>query len=161
MFIYYVYAYVRKSNGLPYYIGKGKDKRAYKKHGRISVPQDKSKIVFLESNLSNIGACALERRYIRWYGKKIDGGILLNITDGGDGTPGGKSRKGQINTKEHRKKISKTNTGQKRSETTRKNIAKANIGRKHSKKTKEKMRISRFKNLLKLNPLYENAILSL
>ena len=88
--IYYVYAYMSNS-GLPYYIGKGKDRRAYKNHGKLPLPKDKSKILFLETNLSEIGALALERRYIKWYGR-IDQktGILANTSDGGDG--GGSNR---------------------------------------------------------------------
>jgi len=85
MYIYYVYAYINKKTGLPYYIGKGKGDRYKGKHS-ISVPKDKTKIVFLETNLSDVGALALERRYIRWFGRKDLGtGILLNRTDGGEG----------------------------------------------------------------------------
>ena len=93
IYCYYVYAYIRSKDsktakaGTPYYIGKGKGKRAWSKQHRISIPSDSSFIVILENNLSNVGALALERRYIKWYGRVDNNtGILRNLTDGGDGT---------------------------------------------------------------------------
>jgi hypothetical protein len=110
--IYYVYAYIynEKSDirkiGNPYYIGKGTKNRAWSKHANVKIPTDLSYIVILESNLTELGALALERRYIEWYGKICDGsGILLNITDGGDNPP---SWKGKQKTQEHIRKIQET-----------------------------------------------------
>lgn len=106
MFIYYVYAYLRE-NGTPYYIGKGKGNRAWGKHQKhIPVPKEKSRIIILESNLTEKDAFVSERKYINIYGRKNNQtGILINRTDGGEGSSG------LILSEESKRKISESTKG--------------------------------------------------
>jgi predicted transcriptional regulator len=84
---YYVYAYLR-TDGIPYYIGKGRGIRAWKKHSyETQPPTDLKLIVIVERNLTELGALAIERRLIKWYGRRNNNtGILENKTDGGSGS---------------------------------------------------------------------------
>jgi hypothetical protein len=99
---YYVYQYIREDNS-PYYIGKGKDDRAYVKHKRANGsdlrPKDRSKIQIIKHNLTEQEAHNLETELIAKYGKLTEGGLLVNITDGGVGglTVDPESRKGSGN----------------------------------------------------------------
>ena len=87
--VYYTYAYLRKEDRTPYYIGKGKGKRAYDRSThRVRVPDDRDRIVFLKENVSEKEALAYEREMIQFYGRKDLGtGILRNMSDGGEGAP--------------------------------------------------------------------------
>jgi hypothetical protein len=122
--IYYVYAYLRNKDsnlgkrGTPYYIGKGTAKRFKENHGKIKVPSGDF-LVILESGLTEVGALALERRYIRWYGRADLGeGILHNMTDGGDGAPG------TIRSEQTVQSIVKANKGKRRSQAQKDRISK-------------------------------------
>ena len=156
--IFYTYAYLREDR-TPYYIGKGKGNRVYKKSKNdIRPPKDKSRVILLKQGLTEDEAFIHERYMIFIFGRKdLGNGILLNRTDGGDGASGniqtqetkqkrsialkGKSRPDDVKEKIRNKNLGKTHsqeTCQKISDTHKGN--KYWVGKKHSEESKKKMR---------------------
>jgi len=153
---FYTYAYLRK-NRTPYYIGKGKGDRAYKKGSRIfAPPKDKSRIIFLKQNITEEEAFKHEIYMIAVFGRKDLGtGILHNRTNGGEGASNpsqetrmkiGKARIGKPLSKETKRKIGKKSKGRKHNEETIKRICENTkgtknpfYGKRHSEETKRKI----------------------
>ena len=82
---YYVYAFLREDKVSPYYIGKGTGKRAFINSRRVTKrPVDRNRISILKDNLTNEEALELEKLYISFFGRKDEGGILHNFSDGGE-----------------------------------------------------------------------------
>jgi hypothetical protein len=84
---HYTYAYLREDR-TPYYIGRGSGRRVFKNHRHIPVPP-KDRIIMLKTGLSFAESVRHEVYMIFVFGRKDNGsGILRNLTDGGEGTPG-------------------------------------------------------------------------
>ena len=157
-----MYMYLRSKNskhgeiGMPYYVGKGKGRRAFNKQHCIPVPSNKSSIVIVASGLSENAAFDEEKRLIVFYGRIDNGtGCLRNRTNGGDGGGGhhfGSNRttfrSGHQHSEEALRKMSQAKLGRSLSEETRAKMRLSSrhigkglpVGFKHSEETKQKMR---------------------
>ena len=115
---YYTYAYLREDK-TPYYIGKGKGTRAYRRRKtEIKPPKDKSRILILKQNLTEQEAFKHEVYMIAVFGRKDLGtGILHNRTNGGEGISG------LVHTEETRKKIRYAKKGKPFSEEHKKKLS--------------------------------------
>ena len=147
---FYTYAYLREDR-TPYYIGKGKDNRIYKKgRGQIKPPRDKSRIIFLKENLTEEQSFRHEIYMISIFGRKDLGtGILRNRTNGGQGVSG------IVRSEETRKKMSESKKGNKNG------MFGHNLSEETRKKLKERMsgsRNNKAKNILIINISGENYI---
>lgn len=86
MTTYCVYAYLRE-NGTPYYIGMGKPERPYAQHKRGMLdmrPTDRTRIVIIDRDLTRNQALDKEKHEIAKYGLRENGGLLHNLTTGGE-----------------------------------------------------------------------------
>jgi hypothetical protein len=152
-----VYRHIRLDNGQPFYIGIGVNlDRAYNKtkrsiYWKIIVNTHNYEVEILFNNLTYEEAIEKEKEFIKLYGRiNNNTGILVNLTDGGDGSIGyipsketllkiGEKSKGRIKTKEQIEKWKSKMTFSKSQETKDK-IRQSLIGKKHTEERKENQR---------------------
>jgi hypothetical protein len=159
---FYVYAHVRNDTNTIFYIGKGKDKRAWSKsrtrrnsYWHNVVNKAGYTVVLLKQRLDEVTAFAEEIRLIQVF--KAFGHTLTNMTDGGEGAsnPNQETRekiaqklrgrigpnKGKIMSDEQKERISISKKGQGKgryvSDKTRKKIGNAHRGKKLSEEHKQ------------------------
>ncbi len=151
MVVHYVYQYLRENN-TPYYIGKGKGRRAWNhRQGEVRPPKDKTRITIVAHNLYEYESYILEIKLISLYGRiDLGTGILHNKTDGG-GIPSNYST-------ETRKKLSDANKGKITSEDIKQKIRESKTGIKRQPFSEEwKKNMSLGKTGKKRGPLSEEA----
>jgi len=113
------YRHRRNDTNEIFYIGIGSVKRANdsvrrSKWWKKIVAKAGYKVEIIAENLVWDDACELESLLIYEYGRKDKNkGNLVNLTDGGEGTPGCKWNLGRKATDEHKNKISVANKGKK------------------------------------------------
>ena len=115
----YLYRHIRLDKNEPFYIGISSDsnyKRAFSKRrsniwNKIASKTNYEVEIVLEG-LTWEEACNKEKEFIELYGKINKGGILANLTDGGEGIIGIER------TEEYKNKISASLKGKKQSEET-------------------------------------------
>ena len=91
---YCVYFHINKSSSEVFYVGIGNKKRPYSRRSRSQfwkniVEKYDYLVEIIHNELSFEEACELERHYIKIFGRlDIGSGILVNLTDGGEGSNG-------------------------------------------------------------------------
>lgn len=100
---YYTYAWLRE-DGTPYYIGKGRGRRAWRPEG-----PSKDRVLILKKNITEAEAFRHEVYMISVFGRRDKNtGILHNFSDGGDGASGA------VRSPETRAKMSEAKKGKPR-----------------------------------------------
>lgn len=121
---FYIYLHLTADEGIPFYVGKGRLRRAYTKHGRSDfwkniVQKHGFHVEIISTGLNEQDAFLHEKRLISFYGKRRSGdGPLINLTDGGDGVSGcnegNQNWRHRVETDETRRKKSESHKGIKR-----------------------------------------------
>ena len=131
---YYVYLHRRLSDNKVFYVGKGRNKRAFSRHGRNdrwvkTVEKHGLLVEIVYDSLDESEAFALEKETVlemRYHFHST----LCNMTEGGEGVPGYKWDKS--------KHISSKQVGRKLTQEHKNRISEANAGRKMPEKAKIK-----------------------
>jgi hypothetical protein len=148
----YVYRHIRLDTNQPFYIGiSKKDDASYSRafnrnpyhrnaHWMRVVNKTNIEVEILMDNIPYDLAKEKEIEFIELYGRINDGGLLVNVTKGGDGVLGFKNpglaernKTGIWNGRKHTEQtkiiMSKNNLGKKRSDIERHNISKGKKGK--------------------------------
>lgn len=149
------YTYIwRDAAGVPFYVGKGKGKRAYNTRQRSSEFKDIFEqggclVEIVDWFIHESQAHAHEVELIELYGRRELGGTLVNKTDGGEGLSGASAEvrnkismaaKATWSDPDFRSKIAIRRSGLKRSSAARLNMTAAQSSR--FEKAEERLRIS-------------------
>lgn len=169
---FYVYQY-SDENDIPFYVGKGKKKRFSLHLSRAKKPRKgktessvirkcrellnrgiEPKIEIIADGLSENQAFDLEIKLIEYYGRQTCGGILVNLTVGGEGTSGLKQ------TAEHVEKRVSQFRGKRMSDIARKNMMGARGPASNERKKKIKERANSVEARARVSKQFKNKALN-